>query len=99
LLALPDTVDHSLFTYHSFRITLATQLGNVTSMKISNLDIQALCRWQSEQSLIIYKRMQPASYIRMLDAAMGARITSYQTSSLPMIDSADLLRGIEASLE
>jgi hypothetical protein len=93
-LILPGSADASLFTYHSFRITLATQLGAVTSMEITDDDIQALCRWQSKQSVDIYKRMQPARYIAMLDAAMKSRITSYQTSNLPAIDSSQEFMGI-----
>jgi hypothetical protein len=33
----------------------------------------------------------------MLDAAMAARISSYQTSSLPMLDSAELLGVLETT--
>lgn len=51
LLVLPDTVDHSLYTYHSCRTFLCTQLG---AAGVSNEKIQALCRWQSPQSLHIY---------------------------------------------
>jgi hypothetical protein len=66
-------------------------------MKINNLDIQAMCRWQSEASLDIYKRLQAPRHIQMLDAAMAARISSYQTSSLPMLDSAELLGVLETT--
>jgi hypothetical protein len=93
-IVLEESVDSSLFTYHSFRITLATQLGAVTSMKITDNDIQAMCRWQSEQSLKIYKRMQPGRYIQMLDAAMTSNITSYLTSNLPTLDSHSSFEGI-----
>jgi hypothetical protein len=88
-LTLPEGTDASLFTYHSFRITLATQLGNCTSMKVEDVDIQAVCRWQSEQSLKVYNRMQPDRHIALLDAAMGTKISSYLSSNLPTIDNSE----------
>ena len=39
-------------------------------------EIQALCRWQTSASLLIYKRMQAQQAISMLDNALTATITS-----------------------
>jgi hypothetical protein len=88
---LPDSVDHSLFSYHSHRIRLASALGSVDPkvLEVTDEHILAMCRWQSAASLKVYKRMQPETYTALLDAAMDATITSYGASSL-IIDSADL---------
>ena len=86
-LALPVSADPSLFTYHSFRIYLCTSLG---AAKVPSADIQAILRWQSPASLIIYNRMQPEDYVSLIDKANSAVITSYSTANFPMIDSDDL---------
>ena len=86
-LALPVSVDPSLFTYHNFRIYLCTSLG---AAKVPSADIQAILRWQSPASLIIYNRMQPEDYVSLIDKANSAVITSYSTANFPMIDSDDL---------
>ena len=48
---MPEIDDKSVFTYHSFRVLLATQLG--CSGRTGH-EIQALCMWQSPESLAIY---------------------------------------------
>jgi hypothetical protein len=58
-------------------------------LEISDGDIMALCRWQSVESLKIYNRMQPATYVALLDAAMDVTLTSYGSASL-IVDSEDL---------
>jgi hypothetical protein len=85
-------VDHSLFTWHSHRIRLATALGAVDPkvLRVDKEHILALCRWQSEESLKVYNRMQPQTYVALLDAALDANITSYTATSL-IVDSADLV--------
>ena len=86
---LPAEVNFTLFSYHSFRIRLATSLGTVKAgsnlLGIIDSHIQSLCRWVSPKSLAIYNRMQPEMYISMFDAAMGATITSYETPNYPQI--------------
>ena len=84
---MPEVEDKSVFTYHSFRVLLATQLG-VSGR--SGPEIQALCRWQSPASLAIYVRMQPREAIAMLDGAQNAKITSYSTVNLPCFKTAHL---------
>ena len=90
---LPLHVDHSLFTYHSCRIFLCTCLGSITP-KLSTEQIQAICRWQSAASVLIYNRMQPHDYINMLDRANHAVISSYSSANLPCIDSHNLVVSI-----
>ena len=52
---LPEHCDPSVFSYHSFRIRLATSLGNArsnsSSCTITDSHIQSLCRWVSPKSL------------------------------------------------
>ena len=84
---LPVDVEHGLFTYHSCRIYLATSLGSDPS--VSPEHIQAICRWQSAKSLLIYRRMQPHQHVQLLDKANSAVITSYTSVNLPCIDSFD----------
>ena len=90
-LILTDEFDPSLFTFHSYRVYLATALGAV---KTNDYTIQAICRWQSVKSLEIYKRLQPADVIGHLDAAQSAVITSYTTANLPTISSYTLSQEI-----
>jgi hypothetical protein len=84
---LDEGSDHSCFTFHSFRVTLATQLG---AMGCSAAQIQAMCRWQSEASLLIYNRMQPHRAIKLLTKAQDVHVTSYTAANLPMISSMQL---------
>ena len=64
------------FTYHSFRMLLATQLG---CAERTGPAIRALYQWQSLASLAIYVRMQPRDAIEMLDVAQNATIAGYST--------------------
>ena len=84
---MPEIDDKSVFTYHSFRVLLATQLG---CSGRTGPEIQALCRWQSPESLAIYVRLQPREAISMLDAAQNATITSYSTVNLPCFKASHL---------
>ena len=49
----------------------------------TSAQIQALCRWQTEDSLRIYARLNPASYDSLLTAARGSDVSSVTTASLP----------------
>ena len=77
---MPEIEDNSAFTYHSFRVLLATQLG---SSRHTTEQIQAMCRWLSPASVALYHRMQPTDAIAMLDEAQTATITSTATANLP----------------
>ena len=85
---LSDRYDASLFTFHSFRVTLATQLG---AMGCSHPMIQAICRWQSAASLLIYNRMQPKQALSMVSQAQTAEIESYTAANLPILSSQQLV--------
>ena len=90
---LKGEFDKDLFTFHSFRVTLATQLGAAHK---TDSEIQAVCRWQTASSLLVYKRMQAETVCDMLDAAQAVVVTSYTAANLPTISSYDVARGIHA---
>ena len=64
---------------HSGRVWLACAL---LAQKRSHAEIQALCRWVSEQSLHIYARLNEASYAYWVRKAMLAHVDSTRTTNL-----------------
>ena len=56
------------YTWHSFRIGLATRLHRAD---VSDSDIQAICRWQSTESLKICIKMTAEDYLSKLSKAHG----------------------------
>jgi hypothetical protein len=54
--------------------------------------IPALCRWQTEDSLRIYARLNSDQYEQLLPAAASADVSSVSTASLPPLSSELLLR-------
>ena len=79
------------YSWHSARIYLACALLDAGA---SSGQIQAMCRWLSEESLHIYARMNETTYSYWLSRAMTARVDSVRTTSLrariPDIDDAQL---------
>ena len=75
-----------LFSWHSARIYLASALG---AMKVKPSVIQAMLRWQTEESLRLYNRMSMVECGRLLDGAAKACIASVQTSNLPVYERFD----------
>jgi hypothetical protein len=82
------------YTWHSFRISLATRLGRIDC---PDSKIQILCRWQSAESLLIYRRFGFEEYNKWLSRAFDV---SFDTGSLPrtQVDSAAALAAV-AGLE
>ena len=80
----------SLYSWHSFRIYLCTALLN------ANVDIpviQALCRWQTDQSIREYGRLTYTSYSGFLSRAAAADTSrTLQGSRLvrPPVDATDV---------
>lgn len=68
------------YSWHSARIRLACCL---LSAGASAAQIQALCRWQSEDSLRVYARLDPEAYRSLLDRARAANPNSVSTANLP----------------
>ena len=73
-----------LYSWHSARIYLACAL---LASGASTAQIQALCRWQTEESLRIYARLNPEAYRALLRRAASADVTSVSTAALPELDS------------
>jgi hypothetical protein len=68
------------YSWHSARIRLACCLLEAGA---SSAQIQALCRWQTEDSLRVYARLNPDKYKSLLDAAARADPSSVSTANLP----------------
>ena len=89
--AAPDMA--SKLSWHSMRIHLACAL---LASGARPAEIQALCRWQSEESLQLYARLNRMDYARLLKGAMEANIDSARTTSLseglPCLSAAEALR-------
>jgi len=81
-----------VLTFHSFRIWLACALLQAGA---TGAQIQALCRWQSEDSLRIYARLNAGAYGSLLTAAMRADVHSLRITSLrdqlPFLSKDDIL--------
>ncbi|KAL3907471.1 MAG: hypothetical protein SGPRY_010156 [Prymnesium sp.] len=73
----PPTV--ALYSWHSARIFLATML---LAAGVSRAEIQALCRWQSDESLRIYARLDAKKYASLLGRAMAAHVTTARARNL-----------------
>ena len=68
----------------SFRIMLACgawKAGHGPSA------IQALCRWQTEDSLRVYARLNPTNYQQLLSRAAASDVASVSVASLPPLSS------------
>ena len=94
-LIMPDVEDNSAYTYHSFRVLLATQLG---SSRCSVEEIQSMCRWLSPASVALYNRMQPLDAIGMLDRAQAATISSTASANLPCFKHTHLSAAIAVAI-
>ena len=82
-----------LYSWHSARIFLACSL---LASNASRAQIQALCRWQTEESLNIYALIGEEQYSRLIVQAMATNIDAGRASTLadavPFIDRSDLDR-------
>ena len=89
-----DRVLHSIiprraYSWHSARIGLACRL---LAAGATSAQIQALCRWQTEDSLRVYARLNPDKYSQLLTTAHTADPHSVSTSSLPPLSDELALR-------
>ena len=87
----PATV--KLYSWHSARIFLACAL---LAAKATRAQIQAVCRWQTEESLNIYACLGAQQYASLLTDAMAVRIDAARAATLadavPFIDLEDAQR-------
>jgi hypothetical protein len=68
------------YSWHGFRASLACRL---LAAKATNPQIQALCRWQSKESLRIYAKLTQQDYHQLLDDAYAQDISQIQYAALP----------------
>ena len=68
-----------LYSWHSARIYLATSL---LAAGVSPAEIQAMCRWQTPQSLLIYARLGMAEYGALVQRAHGSQVTAARANNL-----------------
>ena len=66
----------------------------------SDRQIQALCRWQTDEALKVYVRLNSLKYKTLLDGAMAAKVSTARANqlqhALPFIDMYDVLRATAA---
>ena len=72
-----------LFTWHSGRIYLCTALY---AAGVKPQIIQAMLRWQTDESMRAYNRMSMQQYGRYVDSAAKAMIASVQSPNLPIYE-------------
>ena len=77
------------YSWHSARIYLACSL---LAAGATSAQIQSLCRWQTEDSLRVYARLNADKYRQLLEAAAAADVASVSTSSLPPLSDELALR-------
>ena len=89
-------ISAKLYTWHSFRSYLATAL-HAASVKPST--IQAMLRWQTDESLRAYSRLSRHEAAKFLDAAANAVIASVQTANVPMYEEFQLFLAMNQVVE
>ena len=84
------------YSWHSARIYLACAL---LATGASRPQIQVLCRWQTEESLNIYARLNETIYSSLLGKALTASVTSIRTTSIAgiILDGEDSVRALLAA--
>lgn len=85
-----------LYTWHSGRIYLATALY---ASNVKPQVIQAMLRWQTDESLRAYARLSMDDSARMLDQAAKAAVASVQTSNIPIYEQFGLFLAIQQVVE
>ena len=85
-----------VFSFHSFRVFLACSL---LASGATAPQIMALCRWQTEESLAIYARLNPEVYTELLERSIRADVTSVSSANLPTLSGEQTLREIFLSAD
>ena len=76
----------SLYSWHSFRVGLATALH---AAGVPDAMIQLICRWMCPESLHIYRRVGTAEHTVNLQAASRASIDVLQSANVPRVTADD----------
>ena len=85
-----------LYTWHSARVSLATHL---LKCKVAPATIQAILRWQTDESLRAYARLSMDDYARHLDRAANATIAAVQSSNMPIYERFDFFLAMHTMAE
>ena len=75
-----------LYTWHAARVSLATHL---LKCKVAPATIQAILRWQRDESLRHYARLSMEDCAQYLDRAANATIAVVQTPNMPIYERFD----------
>jgi hypothetical protein len=89
-------VNASKYSWHSARIYLACSL---LAAGASHAQIQALCRWQTEDSLRVYARLNPGDYAAWISKAFARRAESTTTRNLPTIVADPFVAQLQADIQ
>jgi hypothetical protein len=83
----------NVFTWHSSRIYLATHLMRCN---VPTATIQAMLRWQTDESLRAYARLDMAASGNMLGRAAAVKVAAIQTGNLPIYERFDFFLALDA---
>ncbi len=90
---MPDA-EARTYSFHSFRIGFACALLDAGA---SYDTIQALARWRSVESVLIYARINPGDYTGWVSKAMLQAASSTVTKNLPVIDDHNSYAALQAA--
>ncbi len=96
LLVHMSAAEAEQYSFHSFRIGFATAL---LAAGCSHEKIQALARWRSEESILIYGRMDPEEYTKWISAALLQETSTITGRRLPFAIDADQIVATFAAAE
>ena len=85
-----------LYTWHAARVSLATHL---LKCKVKPATIQAILRWQTNESLRAYARMSMEDCADYLDRAANATIASVQSANMPIYERFDFFLAMHSMAE
>lgn len=85
-----------LYTWHAARVSLATHL---LKCKVAPATIQAILRWQTDESLRAYARLSMEDCAQYLDRAANATIAAVQTPNMPIYERFDFFLALHNMAE
>jgi len=85
-----------LYTWHSFRSYLATALY---AANVKPDTIQAMLRWQTEESLRAYRRLSRQMTTKHLESAAMAVVSSVQTANVPLYEEFQLFLAMQEMVD
>ena len=81
-----DDAVAAVHSWHSLRIGLACSLA---AAKATDAEIMLHCRWASEESLKLYRRIGDSRAIELCDKAETVTVDVTQATNLPIVDESD----------